>query len=286
MIRHTYWRWRWYYISLAMRTVARLAEFEPRLKHRAHHDTAQVMKKFEPGRDPSREDQYVQALFDRMGPTYGVMNLLSSFGFSELWRLRCVRNAGIQPGSRVCDMMSGSGECWKYILRRGGSVVSIDFSEVMCGRQRQRNQNYEMRVDVRCENAMRTSIPSEAIDCVVCAFGLKTLSQEALKAFAFEIRRILRPGGRFSLLEISTAEGWFLSSLYRWYLRTIVPMIGRVCLADIECYRMLGAYTDAFVSCQRVSAAFAEAGLDVAVRRHFHGCATSLVGTKPLKTSS
>ena len=227
------------------------------------------------------EDAYVQALFDHMSPTYGFMNLVTSFGFSELWRRACVRNAGISPGSRVCDMMSGSGECWKYALRRGGSVVAIDFSRVMNERQRKRIRSWGGQVDIRCENALRTSILEDSIDCVVGAFGLKTLSPEALGAFAREIRRILKPGGRFSLLEISTAEGWFLSPLYRWYLRSVIPRVGSLCLGDIECYRMLGCYTDQFVSCERAGAVFAEAGLEVAVHRHFYGCATSLVGTKP-----
>ena len=95
-----------------------------------------------------------------------------------------------------------------------------------------------------------------------------------------EIHRILKPGGRFSLLEISTAEGWFLAPLYRWYLRSIIPLLGKLCLGDIECYRMLGVYTDEFVSSERVAAIFVEAGLDVRIHRHFYGCATSLVGTK------
>lgn len=231
--------------------------------------------------EPFHEDRYVKALFDRMGPTYGLMNLLSSFGFSELWRRQCVRNAGVRAGSRVCDMMSGSGECWKYVVQRGGSLVSIDFSPVMSQRQRARKQKHGIGVEVRCENALETSLDDNSIDCVVSAFGLKTFTRAGLARFALEVRRILKPGGRFSLLEISTAEGWFLSPLYRWYMNSIVPLIGKLCLADIDCYRMLGVYTASFGSCHRAAPAFAAAGLQVSVRPHFFGCATSLVGVKP-----
>lgn len=237
-----------------------------------HHDPA----------DPALyDDAYVQALFDRMGPTYGVMNLVSSFGFSEFWRIQCVRNAGITAGTRVCDMMSGSGECWRHVLRRGGSIVSIDFSRVMIARQHARNETFGRQVDVRCENALRTSLASGSVDAVLGAFGLKTLSQDQLAGFAVEIRRILKPGGRFSLLEISSAEGWLLGPFFRWYLRTVIPRIGRLCLGDIECYRMLGVYTERFVSCEPLARLFTDAGLTVTWQRHFFGCATSLVGVKP-----
>lgn len=226
------------------------------------------------------DDSYVQTLFDRMGPTYDVVNFVSSFGFSEFWRKTCVLNAHISSGEQVCDMMSGSGECWRYIVKRGAFVVSVDFSHVMLERQIKRKRRVGASVSMRCENALQTSIEDNSIDCVISAFGLKTLSQEALVRFAKEIKRILKPGGRFSLLEISTAEGWWLSPVYKRYVNSIIPLIGRICLGDIECYRMLGKYTQAFVSCDRITAIFFEAGLNVSVHRHFYGCATSLVGSK------
>ena len=150
----------------------------------------------------------------------------------------------------------------------------------MAQRQRKRNLRLGGAVDVRHENALETSIESGTMDCVIGAFGLKTLSQNALSKFAREIWRILKPGGRFSLLEISTAEGWWLGSLYRWYVNSAIPVIGKICLGDIECYRMLGRYTGEFGSCDRIARGFDEVGFTVMAHRHFHGCATSLVGQK------
>ena len=231
--------------------------------------------------DAAYRDEYVQALFDRMGPTYDIVNVLSSFGFCTLWRRQCVRNAGIGPGDRVCDMMAGSGECWDHVPKDCSSLVSIDFSPEMIARQKKRNGRSHRRVKILGENALRTSLQDSSVDCVFSAFGLKTLSPESLRQFASEIYRILKPGGRFSLLEISTAEGWVLGPVFRWYVGSVIPWIGRFCLGDSECYRMLGLYTAAFGSCHGVAPAVAEAGLHVSVRSHFHGCASSLIGTKP-----
>ena len=226
------------------------------------------------------DDDYVRALFDRMGRTYDLVNVISSFGFSAMWRRLCVRNASINRGDRVCDLMSGSGECWRYILSAGAQLVSIDFSPVMVARQFDRRTKRRCSVDVRLENALSSSLPDESIDCVVAAFGLKTLDREGVRRLACEIRRILRPGGRFSFIEISDARDWILGSAYRWYIRSLIPVVGKVLLGDIECYRMLNTYTVAFGDCSRVAPIFSESGLRVNVRRHFYGCASSIVGAK------
>jgi demethylmenaquinone methyltransferase/2-methoxy-6-polyprenyl-1,4-benzoquinol methylase len=231
---------------------------------------------------PQYDDGFVAAMFDRMGPTYDFVNRLSSFGFCEVWRHQCVRHAAIQPGAVVCDLMAGSGECWPYIFhRKAGRVIAVDFSPVMVKRQERRNATRKLPVEIRLENATGTSIASQSVDCVVGAFGLKTLSEASLAAFAQEICRMLKPGGRLSLLEISCADDWVLGPVYRWYVSHVIPLIGRLLLGDIECYRMLGVYTRAFSSCDRVARVFAQEGLQVEVRQHFFGCATALVGTKP-----
>ena len=120
----------------------------------------------------------------------------------------------------------------------------------------------------------------QSIDCVVSAFGLKTLDRAAVTRLAGELARIVRPGGRISLLEISTAEGWWLSPAYRFYVNRVIPLVGRLCLGDIDCYRMLGRYTAAFGSCAPVASIFDDAGFAVEVRRHLFGCATSIVGSR------
>lgn len=226
------------------------------------------------------DDAYVRNLFDRMGTTYDLVNHVSSFGFCRWWRSTCVDLAEVRHGDLVCDLMAGGGECWGLILRRARSVVSIDFSEVMIGRQRRHETRFGGRVEVRCENAMASSVPDAGVDVVVCAYGLKTLSPESLALLAKEVARILKPGGRFSFIEVSSAAGWWAGPLYRFYLAEVIPVVGKLCLGDIECYRMLGRYTAAFGSCAGVVPHFEAAGLEPEMRSHFFGCATSIAGRK------
>ena len=226
------------------------------------------------------DDDFVKELFDRMGPTYSATNLITSFGFSEFWRKSCVVGAGIGSGTLVCDMMAGSGECWRHIRSDVSKIVSIDFSTFMSERQKKKRQMDAREIDVVCENAISTSLADSSVDHVVSAFGLKTLSDHAFESFAFELMRILKPGGSFSLLEISIPRNGLLRVPYTWYISSVIPLVGKLLLGDIDCYRMLGAYTREFHSCERLVPVFREVGLTVSMQEHFFGCATSLVGTK------
>lgn len=230
--------------------------------------------------EASHSDDFVKELFDRMGPTYAATNLITSLGFSEFWRKSCVGSAKIKSGALVCDMMAGSGECWRHIRSDVSKIVSVDFSAFMNERQKKRRQSNGREIEVVCENATSTSLGDSSIDHVVSAFGLKTLSEGAVASFASELVRILKPGGSFSLLEISMPRNPLLRVPFSWYISGVIPLVGKLMLGDIECYRMLGIYTKEFHSCERIAPVFQKAGLSVSMQNHFFGCATSLVGTK------
>lgn len=230
---------------------------------------------------PNYNEQYVAQLFDQMGPSYDAMNLITSFGFSEIWRAQCVRNLNIPESAVVADLMAGSGECWPYLKRRiksKGRIVSVDISQVMCNRQRRRIKSHsDKSVEVRCENALATNIPDSSMDYIISAFGLKTFDSSQTKRLATEMFRILKPGGSCSLLEISIPNSKLLQILYRFYIGSVIPLIGQICLKNIDCYKMLGVYSEAFGSCARITNYFRDAGFKVYLKHHFFGCASSLI---------
>jgi demethylmenaquinone methyltransferase/2-methoxy-6-polyprenyl-1,4-benzoquinol methylase len=232
---------------------------------------------------PNYDEKYVTHLFDQMGASYDIVNLISSFGFSEIWRAQSVRNLNIQQGTIVADLMAGSGECWTYLkrsIKSNGQIVSVDISPVMCARQKRRLRDFDTPVDIRCENALSMSLPDASVDFIISAFGLKTFDSSQLRRLASELHRVLRPGGSCSLLEITMPELQLLRIPYRFYINGIIPLIGRIFLKNIECYKMLGVYTEAFGSCAKFADLFRNACFEVVVKKHFFGCASSLVLTK------
>ncbi len=231
--------------------------------------------------DPS----VVQKLFDEMSGTYGLVNMVASFGFARGWRRRCVRQIEIAPGCKVVDLMTGMGELCPDIARRvgaGGQITAIDISPVMCKKARRFEAgSLPCSVDIIQGNALCSDLPAECCDVALSSFGLKTFSPDQIEQLASEVRRILKPGGVFSFVEISVPPAMWLRTPYMFYLKRVVPIIGWLLMGNPENYRMLGIYTAAFDNCHTVETAFESAGLETNARSFFFGCATALMGRKP-----
>ena len=231
------------------------------------------------------EPKFVQQLFDEMSATYGLVNLFSSFGFCRRWRRQCIKQAGIPVGSSVVDLMTGMGElCPGLAVRIGplGKVIAVDNSSVMCEKARQyQDGKLACTVDVLEADALRSDLPDNSADIVISSFGLKTFSNDQIKMLANEVRRILKPNGQFSFVEISVPPSRLLRTPYLFYLKKLIPIVGRLFLGNPNNYRMLGVYTLAFNDCRSALLAFRDAGLETQWRSFFFGCATGLVGRKP-----
>lgn len=231
------------------------------------------------------EPAFVRALFDEMSQTYGVVNTVSSFGFAQLWRRQCVAECDLGEGMTVVDLMAGCGECWPFAVARigaSGRIIAVDFSAEMCRRAREHAARRPgSSIEVREEDALRTSVETGVADRVIACFALKTLSEGDVARFAEEVARILRPGARFCAVEISAARRWWLGPLYRFYLMRVIPIVGRCFMGNPENYRMLGVYTGLFGDCTRAAAAFRNAGLVADEFELFFGCATGIRGSKP-----
>ena len=229
------------------------------------------------------ETSFIQGLFDEMAGTYGFVNLVASFGFAARWRKQCLRQVALEPGMVVLDLMTGMGELLPDVVRRIGSqgrVTGVDISRVMCERARGCARRWPQTVEIVEGDALANDLPDGCADVVVSSFGLKTLSPRQWAGLAAEVARLLRPGGTFSLVEISVPQAGWLRGLYLFYLKRLIPTVGRVCLGNPENYRMLGVYTERFGGCSVVQPAFEGAGLNVREVSYFYGCATGLVGTK------
>ncbi|MFM8475935.1 MAG: class I SAM-dependent methyltransferase [Planctomycetaceae bacterium] len=227
---------------------------------------------------------FVRNLFDEMTQTYGVVNLISSFGFSRRWRRQCVRSIQLSDDAIVLDLMTGMGELCPQLLNligRNGTVFAVDLSPVMCDRARQHMKNGEKRLQVIEANALDCPFEDESVDAVVSTFGLKTLDSGQLTLLAREVARILRPGGQFAFLEISVPPIWMLRLPYMFYINRIIPLIGWLAAGNPDNYRLLGIYTSAFQNCNVAAASFAAAGLAVNYQSYFFGCATGISGFKP-----
>lgn len=220
-----------------------------------------------------------------MSKTYERMNYITSFGFSEQWRRTCVKEARLNSGECVVDLMTGMGECWGKILQTigpDGKLIALDFSSEMLKHAEKRKLKYTRhQIDILCQDVFKNTIAENSVDCVISGFGIKTFSEEQLTALCDEITRILKPGGRFSLIDVSVPNGKVLRTLYMFYLKNIIPILGKLFLGNPENYKMLGLYTEQFNDAQQCHAIFTRQGLESKFSTQFFGCASGITGFKP-----
>ncbi len=229
------------------------------------------------------EANYVSRLFDKMSTTYGITNYISSFGFTERWRKQCVKeinwNAELNQGY---DLMSGMGESWYLILKEAKvNITGVDISPKMNRKASEKLvKNVGWDVEIREENVLDNTIKSESADFVISTFGLKTFSQNQLKELAKEVVRILRKGGQIAMIEISVPNNFILKTPYMFYLKRIIPIIGRIFQGDSNTYKMLGIYCEKFENCKSFGKELENLGLNIETKSYFFGCATGIVGYK------
>ena len=162
----------------------------------------------------------VRAMFDRIAPVYDAMNRVMTAGLDGRWRAETAA-AVVEPGDRVLDSCCGTGDLALASARIGGRVTGVDFSERMLERARQKSS------DVMWLQGDALALPFEdaSFDAATVGFGVRNLSD--LEAGLRELRRVLQPGGRVGILEITRPRG-VLAPFYRLWFNGIVPLLGRV----------------------------------------------------------
>lgn len=229
---------------------------------------------------------FVRNLFNRMSGSYTRMNYITSFGFSFIWRKQFVNNLNKVEGRvEIIDLLSGMGETWGAIKSKfpSSNLSAVDFSAGMQYQAFKNNEkNFAGQVDIKFQNILNNQLLANHYDVVVCAFGLKTFDKEQLKILASEVKRILKPDGQFSFIEVSKPKNNLLGLLYGFYLGRIIPFLGKILLGEPAEYKMLWKYTTRFGNSNIASQIFSGVGLIVENRSYFYGCATGFVGRKSI----
>ncbi len=228
---------------------------------------------------------YVRGLFNRMSSSYERVNYITSFGFSIRWRRQFLKSfKPTEEKAEIIDLMTGMGETWTAIKHRlpHSNLTVLDFSEGMLKYARQKSKaKFGDSITLLQQNVLQSELPSGHFDFVTCAFGLKTFNDEQLKQLALETKRILKPGGQFSFIEVSKPDPKILKWLYGFYLGKAIPVLGKLLLGSPEEYKMLWNYTRRFENSKKAADFFTNAGLTTEFHSYFYGCASGFYGKKP-----
>jgi demethylmenaquinone methyltransferase / 2-methoxy-6-polyprenyl-1,4-benzoquinol methylase len=193
-------------------------------------------------------------MFDRIAGVYDAMNSVMTAGLHHRWRARAADLAQVGPGKRALDVATGTGDLAIALAQRGADVVGSDFSPGMLERARAKNGA------VRWEqaNALALPYPDDAFDAATVGFGARNFSD--LRQGLSEMARVVRPGGRVVVLEITTPTKPPLSTFFSLWFDRIVPLLGRVTGED-QAYSYLPSSVKRFPGPRDLGAIMASSGL-------------------------
>jgi demethylmenaquinone methyltransferase/2-methoxy-6-polyprenyl-1,4-benzoquinol methylase len=196
-------------------------------------------------------------MFDRIASVYDLMNSVMTVGLHHRWRERAADLAAAASGDRVLDVATGTGDLAIELKRRvglGGEVVGSDFSEGMLDLARAK------AADISFEHGNALALPYEddSFDAATVGFGARNFSD--LAQGLREMTRVVRPGGRVVILEITTPQRPPLSTFFALWFDRLVPMIGRVA-GDPDAYTYLPSSVRRFPDAHGLGAAMTAVGL-------------------------
>lgn len=204
------------------------------------------------------EESQVRAMFDRVAGVYDVMNSVMTAGMHQRWRERAAELTGVGPGDRALDVATGTGDLALALKRRvgdTGEVVGTDFSERMLELARDKSS----AVRFEWGNALQLPYEDDSFDAAAVGFGARNFSD--LERGLTEMARVVRPGGRVVVLEITTPQRPPLSWFFRLWFDRLVPLLGRFA-GDSDAYTYLPSSVRRFPGPRELAAALSRAGLE------------------------
>ena len=207
----------------------------------------------------------MQAMFDRIAGLYDRMNTVMTAGLHHQWRRRAADMAALSPGGRALDVATGTGDLALELAQRvspGGEVVATDFSERMLELARAKanaGSPGAARVVIRSANALDLPFDDGEFDAATVGFGARNFSD--LEQGLREMARVVRPGGRVVVLEITTPQKPPLSLFFELWFERIVPALGRLA-GDAQAYSYLPNSVRRFPGPRELAETMSRCGLE------------------------
>lgn len=206
------------------------------------------------------EEPQVRAMFDRIARVYDLMNSVMTMGLHHRWRARAADLAQLQPGARALDVACGTGDLALELAERvgpGGEVVACDFSEQMLELARAKVAD---RPTVRVEwaNALELPYGDDEFAAATVGFGVRNFSD--LERGLRELARVVRPGGKVVILEMTTPTRPPLSTFFALWFDRVVPLLGRLA-GDADAFTYLPRSVQRFPGPRDLAATMERCGL-------------------------
>jgi|TARA_Y100000031_G_scaffold91150_1_gene100210 demethylmenaquinone methyltransferase/2-methoxy-6-polyprenyl-1,4-benzoquinol methylase len=225
--------------------------------------------------------QQVQEMFRRIAPRYDLFNTVATLGRDGAWRRQATKSAA--PGGVVdaLDAATGAGKLAMELLTRADRVTAFDFADRMVALAQKRLEPHGSRARTLLADAMAMPFADGSFDCATIGFGLRNVKEP--KGCLEEFLRVLKPGGRLVVLDISRPAGGAHLLIYQAAFKLLFPLVGWALSGHQAAYQYLPASVDAFLSPFALARLLECAGFTGVTYQVLHFSTITIhVGVKPL----
>jgi len=196
-----------------------------------------------------KNPRVITDMFDGIARRYDLLNHLLSAGLDKGWRIRAVKSLSLNGHETVLDLCTGTADiALALCIPLGGArhVVGIDFSQEMLRNAQEKSSKHPFgnRISLLRGDAISIPLIDESIDAAIIGFGIRNVVDPRLSLK--EILRVMRRGGRLAILEFGEPGSKIIRPVYLWYLRYVLPLVGRLISKHRSAYTYLPASVDDF----------------------------------------
>jgi len=201
--------------------------------------------------DVSKTPARIAGMFDAIAGRYDFLNHFLSAGIDRRWRTRAIQSLHLTGRERVLDLCTGTADLAIEAMDArppASRVVGVDFAGAMLaiGRDKVAARGLRPAIALVRGDAMSIPIAQESVDAVTIAFGIRNVDDVPMSIR--EMYRVLKPGGRLAILEFAVPTLPGFKQLYMWYVRHVLPRVGRAVSRHEGAYKYLQASIEAFAT--------------------------------------
>jgi demethylmenaquinone methyltransferase/2-methoxy-6-polyprenyl-1,4-benzoquinol methylase len=194
---------------------------------------------------PDKTPNRIAGMFDAIAPRYDLLNHVLSAGIDRRWRARAIRALELSGRERLVDVCAGTAD---VALQAEGArrIVGVDFAAAMLriGLQKVKAAGQADRITLVHGDATSLPLGDRTVDAATVAFGIRNVERPELACH--EMARVLRPGGQLAILEFGVPRIPGIRTLYLWYFKYLLPLIGRTVSGHNAAYSYLPASVGTF----------------------------------------